>query len=199
MIWESYYWKESLLKYAGDLRKRKKQKRWPEASLGRVEETVMLAFYSIRKLIEAAKVATATRTRAVTVEQYPWRGKRITRINWHKLDELYDLDAGVTGRIPLLKLCNQIVHSYVFGIAHSESGGLGGFLFVSDRDKHLHLHSLDVDEAIALLEHVGRNYPNEVRMVQNKKTGDYDVIAITHPERELANKAMQTDGPSGRR
>ena len=180
MIWESYYWKESLLKHAGDLRRRKMQKRWPEASRGRIEETVMLAFYSIRKLIEAAKVATATSTMEIAVEQYPWKGKRVTRLNWHKLDELYDFDSRVTARIPLQRICNQMVHSYVFAIVHSDSGGLGGFLFVSDRDKHRHLHFLDVDEAIALFEHVCRDYPNEARMVLNSKTGDYEVTAITH-------------------
>jgi hypothetical protein len=199
MIWESYYWKESLLKHAGDLRKRKTQKRWREASFGRVEETVMLAFYSIRKLIEAAKIATATSKMEIAVELYPWKGKRVTRLNWHKLDELYDSDSRITARIPLQRICNQMGHSYVFAIAHSDSGGLGGFLFVSDRDKHRHLHFLDVDEAIAVFEHVGRDYPNEVRMALNSETGDYEVTAITHREGELANKAMQTDGPSGRR
>jgi len=140
----------------------------------------MLAFYSIRKLIDAAKVATATRTMEIAVEQYPWKGKPVTRLNWHKLDELYDFDAEVAARIPLQRICNQMVHSYVFAMAHSDSGGLGGFLFVSDRDKHRHLHVLDIDEAIALFEHVGRDYPNELRMVLNSKTGDYDVTAVTH-------------------
>lgn len=199
MIWVSYYWKESLLKHAGELRKRKTQKRWSEASFGRVEEIVMLAFYSIRKLIEAAKVATATSTMDIAVEQYPWKGKRVTRLNWHKLDELYDFDSRVTARISLQRICNQIVHSYVFAIAHSDSGGFGGFLFVSDREKNRHLHFLDVDSAIALFEHVGRDYPNEVRMILNSETDDYEVTAITHRDGELAKKAMQADGPSGRR
>jgi hypothetical protein len=187
MIWESYYWKESLRRHAGDLRRRKEQKRWPEASLGRVEETVMLAFYSIRKLIEAAKVSTATKTKEITVEQYPWRGKAVTRLDRHKLDELYDLGSGTPTQVSLQRICNQLIHSYVFAIAQSESGGLGGFLFVSDRDKHRHLYSLDVDDVIALLECVGRDYPNEVRMVLNSETGDYEVTAITHPKGELAN------------
>ena len=199
MIWESYYWTKSLLKHASNLRKRKTQKRWSEASLARVEETVMLAFYSTRKLIEAAKLARETAKKEIEVEQYPWKGKPVTRLNWHKLDELYDFDSASTARIPLQRICNQIVHSYVFAITHSESSGLGGFLFVSDRDRHRYLHSLSADQVIALFEHVGNDYPNEIRMTLSPEAGDYEVTAITHTEGELANKAMQADDASRRR
>ena len=59
MIWESAYWKEELLRQAEDLKKRSTQTKWSERSLARLEKTIMIGFYSIRKLIEAKKVSDA--------------------------------------------------------------------------------------------------------------------------------------------
>lgn len=160
--------------------KRRTQQRWPEASLARVEQDVMLAFYSIRKLIDAAKVATATADMALDMREYPWAGKGVTRMNWHKTDELYQLDSPQTVSRRLRWVCNQIVHSYVFSLVFSDSGGLDGLTFTSDHERHKQLSFLGIAEFIQLLEHVGSDYPSDVRMTLNRETGDYDVDAITH-------------------
>ena len=95
MIDESCYWKNDLLKEADALRDRKKQRRWPEVSFARLEQTIMLGFYSIRKLIEASKLSDSTIYEEIPITTYPWSGKTVTRMNWHKLDQLYDLDSPI--------------------------------------------------------------------------------------------------------
>ncbi|HEX9938589.1 MAG TPA: hypothetical protein VGB15_15735, partial [Longimicrobium sp.] len=78
MIWESSYWKEDLLKQAEALRKRTTQRRWPEISFARLEQAVMLGFYSIRKLVEARKLSDHVASSAIPVTTYPPTGKPIT-------------------------------------------------------------------------------------------------------------------------
>ena len=90
MIWESYYWKQDLLRQAKNLIRRKSQHRWPEASLAKIEQMVMLGFYSVRKLIEASKISNDLIESPVSIIMYPSKNKSVTLLNWHKLDQLYD-------------------------------------------------------------------------------------------------------------
>lgn len=180
MIDESCYWKNDLLKQADALRSRKAQRRWPEVSFARLEQTVMLGFYSIRKLIEASKLSNSTFEQELPLAIYPWSGKTVTRMNWHKLDQLYDFDSSSTDSRDVLFLCHQIVHSFVFMPVFNEDGKLDAFLFTSDRHRHQRLYSMTLDQIIELFDHVGNDYPNEMQMVFNPDTLDYDVTATMH-------------------
>jgi len=177
MIWESQFWKDDLLKKAAGLRKAKTQLRWPQASLAKLEQTLMLGFYGIRKLHEAAKLSTSTMQQRVSLIAYPWSGKNVTKLNWHNLDKLYDFDAALTQDHDLLFLCHQFVHSYVFNAAFDDRYRLNGVLFASDRQRHKALFHAEIDQIADLFDRVGSDYPNSESYVLNPKTGDYDVVA----------------------
>jgi hypothetical protein len=180
MIHESRYWKDDLLKQADALRGRKRQRRWPEVSFARLEQTIMLSFYSIRKLIEASKLSDSTVTQQIPLITYPWTGKTVTRINWHKIHQLYALGSPSNESRDLLFLCHQIVHSYVFMPVFDDSGSLDGIMFTSDRQRNQRLYSMTLDAIIELFERVGNDYPNEMRMVFTPDTQDYNVTATMH-------------------
>jgi hypothetical protein len=114
MIWEPSLWKSDLLRKARDLRIRKTQTRWPEASLANLEKSLMVGFYSVRKLIEADKVATSIKRETIALIEYPATGKKVTKLNWHRVEELYDLNKPKTVTRNALFICNQFVHSFVF-------------------------------------------------------------------------------------
>lgn len=184
MISESFYWKNELLKQAQDLRRRLAQRRWVDASYARVEQTVMLGFYTIRKLIEAKRISTSTAQRAVHLSAYPATGNPVTLINLHKIERNYDLETRRRETLSLLHLCHQFIHSYIFMVVRAEDGGLHGFLFCSDRMRKQMLFEISAEEVIALFEHVAQDYPNSVQMQINPKTGDFDVKAEVLPEAE---------------
>ena len=177
MIAESRYWKHDLLKRAKSLRARKNQKRWPEVSFARFEQTIMLGFYSIRKLIEASKLSDSTNDRQIKIVSYPWTGKTVTLMNWHHIDRHYDFESPTDETCGLLFMCHQIVHSFVFMPAFDENVLLDGMLFTSDRYRHEKLHHAEIDDIIELFEHVGRDYPNTMSMVFNPNRQDYDVTS----------------------
>lgn len=180
MIYESEYWKDDLLKQAKVLRQRMLQKRWPAAASARLEQSIMLGFYSVRKLAEAKLLADSVVNQCVELRVYMPTGKAVTLINWHKLDELYDLNSGQSGSKDVMFLCHQFVHSYVFVASFDEqSHGLEGILFASDRERHKALYHIDIQKVIELFEKVGSDYPNEVHMKFNKQKRDYDVISTT--------------------
>lgn len=177
MIWESFYWKEGLLRHARDLRRREQQRRWPEASLARIEQTIMMGFYSVRKLAEARKLSDSTVGYSISVSRYPSKGEPITLMNWHKLDRLYDMDDGSHECLGLLSLCNQFIHSYVFAPVFSEGGGLYSLLFCSDRARGASLFEIELRRVIDVFELVGNDYPNQVSLRYEPDKGDYTVKA----------------------
>ena len=147
MIYESQFWKDDLIKQANFLRAKTKQRRWRKASSARLEQSIMLGFYSIRKLAESQKLSNAVINQKITATVYVWKGKPVTRINWIKIDELYDLKNPKTVRKDLLFFCHQFVHSYVFWEYFEEDTRFVEGVFVSsDRERHHNLYSLSIGQ-----------------------------------------------------
>lgn len=155
MISESSYWKFDLLKQAEALRKRMRQKRWPDASSARCEQSIMLGFYSIRKLTESGKLTDEIANMNIHLRYYSAKGKLIHWMNSHKLEDLYDWDASQERCVSLPFLCNQIIHSYVFYLSVGEDGGLRGILVTSDRQRSTELLEISIEEIIAVFRCVG--------------------------------------------
>lgn len=175
MIYESSYWKKDLLQKVKTLKDWKRKRSWGEPSMARLEQLVMLGFYTIRKLSEAHKLSKAVVERKTSLVTYPWRGKPVTVQNWHDADELYDLNNPGTESKDLIFICHQIVHSYVFSPGLTRSGRLEAILFCSDRLRHSCLFSLPVSTLVQLFQQVGNDYPASARLTFNQKTQDYDV------------------------
>jgi hypothetical protein len=177
MIWQSEFWKDDLLRRAKCLRQKIQQRRWPDAAFGRLEQLLMVGFYSIRKLAEAKVLSDSTVGTPITLRLFPPRGKRVTRMNWHRIEELYRLDAGSRAHSNLVELCHQFVHSYVFVPSFNEKGKLEGVFFASDRARNAGLRHLQIAPIARLFERAGSDYPNEVRMTFDARAGDYVVRA----------------------
>jgi hypothetical protein len=174
VIWESFYWKSDLLKQAAVLKKRIGQKRWPDASLARCEQTIMLGFYSIRKLAESAKLTDHVSNMNVTLRSYPATGRTVHLLNKDRLDELYDLELPRKESVTLPFLCDQIVHSYVFSLLFNEDGQLAGILVTSDRERSKRLLEVSIQKIIDVFEKVGRDEANvAVTFRFDEKKGDY--------------------------
>jgi len=175
MIWESAYWKDDLLKRAEFLRQKQRQRRWTERSLAKVEQTVMIGFYSIRKLADANKVSGDVMARQVRVRQFLAVGKPVTLLNWHHIDELYDLRKGQAVYLSLKDLCNQFIHSYCFIVSFNGQGCFNGVLVCSDHSRRRRLYYVSARAIIGILRNVGRHYPARMTMTYNKNKQDYDV------------------------
>jgi len=136
----------------------------------------MLGFYSIRKLMEAKKLSRSVAGQSLRLLRFRLRpGKRITYLNWHKIDELYDLTAPHEESCKLTFVCNQFVHSYVFILGFSDSGGFDSVLFASDRTRHDGLLLITADQITGIFEAIGRDYPSSGRAVWDEQLGDYRV------------------------
>ena len=175
MIFESAYWKDDLLRRSSLLKQYMGQKRWSGASFAKLEQTVMIGFYSIRKLVEATKLTNALTGASVSMRRYPSRGKPVTRLNKHKVDQLYDLDAPEKQNLALLDLCHQFVHSYIFTPVLDESGGLSAVWVASDHQRSRALFEIEVKTMIGIFEKVGNDKVRSMRGRFDASLADYRI------------------------
>ena len=179
MIWESYPWKEELLRIAERLAKKQNQRRWTERTDANLEKDVFVGCYAIRKMIEARKLSEPVLSYQVSCATAPLRhGKRVTLYDWHKLDELYDFGQQTTAELALRGLCNQFVHSYVFCPVFGESGLLDSVAVASDRKRRECVYLIRVSSLIELFRAVGNDDPNEHHAVWDDRLGDYRVTNL---------------------
>lgn len=177
MIWESRYWKDDLLKASLDLRRRRKQKRWVDASFARLEQRIMLGFYGVRKLRDSRKISDRLRHRSVPLDEFVATGKSIDLLNRIDIDDLYRMDTPQATEKSLEFVCNQIIHSYVFTPGFNEEGFLEDLFFASDRQKDLGVFRIKIDEIVSVFEEVGNNDPSYMRMTR-RQAGNRTVMDV---------------------
>lgn len=175
MIWESQYWKDDLLETADYLEGWLDREDWADKELIDFEKAVLTSAYSIRKLAESFKLSDQTRSEPVPVVKYPANGKRVSLINWWAYWELYDMEGGNKETLSIWKLCNQLIHSFVFLVEteDEEDAPLSSILFNSDFDKNKHIYQLRISDFVAAMRLVGNEYPSSMSMVYDPEINDW--------------------------
>lgn len=175
MIWESWPWKKDLERRSVALSKRTNQRRWPEASLANVEQDVFLSAYIIRKLLDAKKLSDEVESIALHARRSIRTGQAPDIMNWHRLDEFYDLVHAAAVDICLRGFCDQIIHSFVFVVVAS-APGLEGFYVASDRERSSGLFYFDIKEVIRILKRIVRDDIVSSECVRDQTTGEMKVV-----------------------
>lgn len=144
MIHDSSYWKDSLRKHAEMLSGKLEQRVWRDSSFSKVEQSVMLSCYIVRKLAEAKKIADAKFQRHLQMRAFRATGETVGLLNSHKIDALYHLNDGTDTSKPLSYIANQLIHSFIFVPVFESPGKLLGIAFNSDRSKVKELYMLQL-------------------------------------------------------
>lgn len=91
MIDDSWPWKRELYKAAQDLRRRKTQRRWSDASWAKVEILCLGGAFAIRRLIESTKISDEVESTAVAAKKFAPLPRWSDLMNRTKIEKLYDL------------------------------------------------------------------------------------------------------------
>lgn len=173
MIYESMYWKKPLLESASWLNRLKITERTQERTFVRLEKELFVAFYSVRKLVEAKKVSDEVAHRKYDITTHP-NYSPVNRLNWQYIEDAYDLDKTAMVAKNTIFICNQVIHSYVFHVFENE-GMFGGIFVSSDRQRNKCLYRIEKNQIVALLRDVGKNYPSSVSFRYDPSKEEYDV------------------------
>ncbi|MEG4172079.1 MULTISPECIES: hypothetical protein [unclassified Microcoleus] len=170
------------------------QKRWNESSFARLEQTIMLGVYSIRKLIEAKKLSDSVVNKCITVKFHEWKGNPVTKMNWGDIDKLYDLDSGQPVTKGLIFFCHQFVHSYILVTSFDEKNFLDGIFISSDRERHKALYFIEMHQIIDFFEQVGNDYPSSGTFKFDEELGDYRVLNLSRDDPDFIAKIQKFNG-----
>lgn len=161
MIFDGY-WKKELIQNAKKLCFWCKcSKIYPSYAEHQINKMVLYSAVVMRKFFEDEKHAETTIKKVdmpmptmklleykVKVLVYPFSGDEEFIIE-NVIPGNYDCKNAVIEEIELNKLCNQIIHSYVWSVSYSkQSKKLNGMLFASDKAKTKELYLLELNEFI---------------------------------------------------
>lgn len=156
MIADSVPWREELRKSAVRLKRWSAQKRWTSRTYYLAERDIMMGAYSIRRLIESQKSSTRLPRQRVRTQRYPLRGRRLMHLDHFEPEQFYDMTSPTQAELEIGKLCNQIIHSFVFQIYLDEESRTTSVVFISDKDRDKHLHGVAFEDLAELFDLVGR-------------------------------------------
>lgn len=155
MIGDSVPWREELQKSATRLLRWNTQRRWTHRTYFLAEKDVMMGAYAIRRLIDSGKTSSLLGARRYPVVQYPLVGRVPMVLDRFSPEEFYNLDNPTRSQLDVARLCNQIIHSFVFQIFLTDEGTTS-VMFVSDRDRARRLHSISFEVIAELFSYVAR-------------------------------------------
>lgn len=158
MINESQYWRDDLQKNISFLFEKLDQKVWREASFAAVEKRIMLSCYIARKLSEASKIPSSLYSADVPLYSYKSKGNPVHLMNWHRIDDLYEVQDAQKTIKPFSYIVNQIIHSFVFSFVFNDQSRLDGVIFNSDRSKNKQLYMMRIRDFIDVLSPIAGCY-----------------------------------------
>lgn len=178
MIWESSYWKDDLLELSEKINTKYSSTTFTEELSVEFEKDIMISLYSIRKLVEAKKLSSNIQDIRLSVKAYKNK-KNVTLLNWHRIDELFDLDNPFNEKLYANQLYNQVIHSYIFLASTGEETGIDGFFFCSDRMRNKKLFYIELTELNDFIKIVGADYPAQQIFDYDESIQDYRVFSST--------------------
>jgi hypothetical protein len=187
MIWESGPWKAGLLNDARLLERWASKKNRPTQRGVIFEKKVFLAAYAIRRLFEAEKVCTVLKKKPIPCLRFPRTTTLADFLNWHRLDEHFDLAKPAPSILGVTALVNQIIHSFIFTLEVNEDDCVTRFFVASDRERTKNLFSIALCDFISLMREIGDDRPSTATFVRDPVTGQFHATNTCpiHPLHEL--------------
>jgi hypothetical protein len=176
MIWESSYWKNDLLKLTKKLKKRSKQRTWPDASNALAEKEIMIGAFISRKLFDSKKTHSKFENHEMKIIKVPSNGQKIHLMQRLSPDRFFDFANAVVDTLKFRILCNQVIHSYIFILITNERG-LVGFWVASDFDKFKFMYFVDINTFCSHLLKIGNYWPKLEMYKYDAAKEDY---IVTH-------------------
>ena len=154
MTTTSHPWKQVLSHQAKALQEIMKPHRLSDATLVRLEETVVLGCYTIRRLINGFLLPEARRNQPFPMIACPRRPHSSSQLGDEPLRIRYDLDAGRPVQHDPIFLCHQVLQNCVFEPWLSTDNQLTGIYVTSDHQRKIALYGVELGALHDLFQHL---------------------------------------------
>ena len=176
MVYESYPWKQDLLR-----RKRlflkyntvEQFERNEEASYTVLEKAVFYSAFIIRKLIDCrGKLSDEADQYTICSKAYSPL-KEVNTVNRWPDENTHDWDNYQKKNVKGKDICNWLIHSYMFFFSYSEEGLVDGFLVTSDYDRNKFLYHIDIADWLDYISYIANDSIVSMSMHYDSRSADY--------------------------
>lgn len=176
MISESSYWKDTLAKHAEFINLKLRQRRWTDASFGRLEEAVIMSCFIVRKLNESAKIDPRHCAKTIKLIRYGATGENVTALNSHRLTDLYEANNGSDVEKSLYFVLNQLIHSFVLIPVFDAVNSIKAYAFNSDKTKSKEVFLVELSELAERFANVAGSYLSGLTIFNVGIDGDLSIV-----------------------
>lgn len=158
MIFESSPWKCDLLRMKQEIIQYNNSKYFNDDSsdaITIIEQAIFYSAFVIRKLIDCkTKVSDKVDSYTFKLKSIPPKNK----INFfYNITNSYNWDNSKSVTKPGAKICNWLIHSYVFFFGVNEENKIDSFYVSSDYDKNKYLYQVELYDWIKYMDFVGND------------------------------------------
>ena len=154
---QSHPWKQELARRADALRDFAEPHRLTGTSRVRLEETVVLGCYTIRRLINGFLLPESCANQPFPMTVFPRRRQTAPQLGDAPLHLRYDLDACRTTTHDLLFLCHQVLQNCVFEPWLTTEHRLSGIYVTSDHQRKVALYGVHLADLGDLFVRLSQN------------------------------------------
>lgn len=161
MVYESYPWKQDLLRRKRLFLKYNTVEQFEkneDATYTALEKAVFYSAFIIRKLIDCrGKLSDDADKCALPVEKYAPK-KEVNELHRWPDEDTHDWDH--PNRVTALgkNVCNWLIHSYTFFFNFNEEGTVEGFYVTSDYDRNKSLYYVSIGEWLEYMTFIANDY-----------------------------------------
>ncbi|WP_432634525.1 hypothetical protein [Candidatus Avelusimicrobium sp.] len=174
MIFDSLPWKKELHKLSERLHKVSLHSKMSETKAVSCEKAIFISAYIIRKLFEASKLSYELKSISCQITKYS-NVKYVDLLNWHNINQTFDLNHPIPSTLNIKRLCNYLIHSFVFVFSYDENDSLCGFYFTSDREKNKELYFMQIKDFIKMAQIVANDEKMQARYKRDTN-GDFKEV-----------------------
>jgi hypothetical protein len=148
-------WKQVLVRQADALVNLREPHRWSTASAVKLEETVVVGFYAVRRLVNAFLLGPAIVHRPIRMTAFPARPRDSLLLGRDKIEDLYDLKTARQVSHDLLFLCHQVIQNCIFEPGFDADRNLDGLFVTSDHQRKVALYGVKCATLEVLFREIG--------------------------------------------
>lgn len=174
MIFDSRPWKKELSKLSQIIYRARFKTKLSESRDIAYEKAIFISAYIVRKLFETSKLSYKLKEISCPIKKYP-NIKHVNLFNWHNIDQVFDLNNPAKHSLNIKKLCNYLIHSFIFILSYNERNSLNGFFFTSDKEKNNSLYFIQIKDFINILQKIVEDEKIHSRYIKDKN-GDLEEI-----------------------
>lgn len=175
MIYESYPWKQDLLRYKRLLQKYNHTElleKDDDRAYTVIEKSIFYSAFIIRKLIDCkCKVSDAVDSYSFRIEKIIPQ-KPITHLDRSIDNDTHDWEHISMVTIAGKEICNWLIHSVVFSLLVMEEN-VESFVVSSDYDRNKALYRIKIDDWIQYMDFVGTDYVVSLHSEYDEKIQDH--------------------------